>query len=63
MKLIECLDFQIQDYPILRAIKNDKAKKPAYGLLKTTVDEDREFLQEITLLNGIADQVYFQQHF
>lgn len=44
-------------YEIFQAIKQDKAKKPSYGHLKLTVDEDREFLQEITLLNAIADKV------
>lgn len=48
---------QLQDYSLFRGIKNDKARKPSYGHLKLTVDEDRDFLQEITLLNAIADKV------
>lgn len=48
---------QLQEYPLFRGIKSDKARKPSYGHLKLTVDEDRDFLQEITLLNAIADKV------
>lgn len=47
----------VQDYDLFKSIKKSKSKKPMYGHLRNTVDEDREFLEEINLLNEIADKI------
>lgn len=50
--------FQTEKFDIFKNIKSDKPKKTQHNFLKLTVDEDREFLKEITLLNSIAAQVF-----
>lgn len=48
---------QIEKYNIFHGIKSDKPKKTNYNFLKPTVEEDREFLKEITLLKSITEKI------
>lgn len=47
----------IEKYAFLKGIKHDKPKKSVHNHLKLSVDEDREFLKEVALLNLIAEKV------
>lgn len=49
------MSIQIQNYPIFQSIKNDKPKKN--HILKNTIDEDREFLKELSILNAISGKI------
>jgi renin receptor len=48
---------QVHKYEIFEKVKQDKPKKHVHNYLKVNVDEDRNFLSEITLLNEIANQI------
>jgi len=47
----------VHSYDIFEGIKSDKPKKSIHTHLKNSVDEDREFMKEITLLNAIANKI------
>ncbi|KAF2897437.1 hypothetical protein ILUMI_08737 [Ignelater luminosus] len=47
----------IKDYEFLHDIKHIKKVKGVYSYLKTNVDEDHKFLQEINFLNAIIDKI------
>lgn len=49
--------YDTEKFDIFKNIKSDKPKKTQHNFLKLTVDEDREFLKEVTLLNSIAAQI------
>jgi len=47
----------LQDYEFLHGIKHMKKTKGTYSYLKSNVEEDHRFLQEVNLLNAIADKI------
>ncbi|KAK9752419.1 Renin receptor-like protein [Popillia japonica] len=47
----------LEQYPELQNIKSISAKKATYNFLKPSIEEDKNFLDELAFLNSIAEQI------
>ncbi|CAH1173626.1 unnamed protein product [Phaedon cochleariae] len=48
---------EVHKYPVFQDVPSENPKHVSHKALKLTVDEDRQFLKEITLLHEIAEKV------
>lgn len=47
----------LQNYDVFKGIKSDKPKKNVHSFLKNDIDEDRDFLKDVHILNAVADKI------